>query len=699
VFIHRYATVWSATATATATASVDVGPSVAVAAVGDAVAAVDDPVDDELMGGTGAVAGGAEPHAAIAPVSAVTSSNPVSRGGRRMARPPPASAHGRWDSAAVVGATTTVRHDRTSKEIRMTSSETWFGDSDVGERFPAWTRGNAADVFPDPFSPLGQSLVMRQGMCTGLRDAYIKIGALDFDEFENPPRPDLFKVFGGYPYNPLSMTRVLGARMPGATPEMIDRAFFDDRAEVPAYEHQAWHDSPKHEAKLGASMQWAMSTTSLPFLDADRELAGHLREGRPNLAELTDSALHARARAMIPYVQQMFENAMVVSSLSALGTGALGAICDGLGEPTLAIRLLAGIEVDSAAPSRAMWDLGRVAGASPVVSAAFDAGPDAVLVNLEADGGADARDFLVRFAAFLHDHGSRGQNEYDPRAPSWEVKPRGALAAIDLMRRSDDRQAPGVRNVTAVLERDRVAADVRARIAGDAATVGLFEAALTSAQLFLAGRERAKTNVVRVINEARVALYEYGRRLVERGVIAEVEQVFMVTDAELDSLRAEPETFTHVIVDRWQQYRRLFDYEPVFVVDGRVPSLTEMTKRSAKISVAAEPGAVLRGAAGSGGVATGRARVVFDAGDPAGLEPGDVLIAPQTDPSWVPLMVPAAAVVVNVGAQGSHAMIVSRELGIPCVASVVDATHVIPDGAIVTVDGTAGTVTVVSLPA
>jgi phosphohistidine swiveling domain-containing protein len=56
--------------------------------------------------------------------------------------------------------------------------------------------------------------------------------------------------------------------------------------------------------------------------------------------------------------------------------------------------------------------------------------------------------------------------------------------------------------------------------------------------------------------------------------------------------------------------------------------------------------------------------------------------------------VPAAAVVVNVGAMGSHAMIVSRELGIPCVVSIADATERIADGATVTVDGTAGTVTV-----
>lgn len=576
----------------------------------------------------------------------------------------------------------------------MSNDSTWFGDSTLEERFPAWTRGNAADVFPEPFSPLGQSLVLRQGMCTGLRDAYVLIGALDYDEYVEPHRPDLFKMFGGYLYNPLTMTRVLGARMPGASPEMIDKAFFDERADVPPYEHQAWHDSPKHEARLAATMAWAMSTDSLPELDADRELAHALRAQRPDLSKLTDAALIARARAMVPYIQETFEGGMRVSTLASLGPGALAAICEGLGDPSLSIRLLAGIEVDSAAPAHAMWELGRAATASTEVSTAFDAGPDHVLDRLRASSSPEAADFLRRFDQFLYEYGSRAQNEYDPRSSSWEVKPRIALAAIDLMRKSDVSQSPAARNAASVAERDRVAADIRGKLAGDTETSGLFEAALRSAQLFLAGRERAKTNVVMVINEVRVALRELGRRFVERGVIDEIEQIFMLTDDELDQIRYEPESFKPIIAARWKQYRMLFDYEPVFIVNGRVPALSEMTRRDAKQVDQAQAGAILKGAAGSGGVATGRARIVVDAADPQGLEPGDVLVAPQTDPSWVPLFVPAVAVVVNVGAMGSHAMIVSRELGIPCVVSVADATDIIPDGAMVTVDGNAGTVTV-----
>ncbi len=573
----------------------------------------------------------------------------------------------------------------------------WIGDSELGERFPAWTRGNAADVFPDPFSVLGKSLVLLKGMSPGLRDAYIDLGALDYDEYENPDAPDLFKMFGGYVYNPLTLTRILGARMPGASPEMIDQAFFDERDEVPPYDEQPWHISPSNEAKLGESVGWAMSAQSLPELDADRDMVRTQRAQRPDLASLSDSALLARARSMVPLLTQTFENAMRVSSLSGLGPGALGAVCEGIGEPALAIKLLAGIEVDSAAPSHAMWELGRVAAASDVVSTAFDAGPDAVLDELRASDSPDAADFLERFDTFLFEHGSRAQNEYDLYATSWEVKPRIALAAIDLMRRSDESQAPTVRHDASVVERDRIVAEIREKVAGDAEAAGTFEAALGSAQLFLAGRERAKTNLVTIINEMRVAIREFGRRLVERGVIDRIEKVFMATDDELDRLRHSPETIVPTLDERWEQFQTLFDRKPLFVVNGRVPDLSEMTPRdhSAESGIV---GTVLMGSAGSSGRATGRARVILDAADPEGLEPGDILIAPQTDPSWVPLFVPAAGVVVNVGAMGSHAMIVSRELGVPCVVSVADATDIIPDGATITIDADAGTVTIDALP-
>jgi phosphoenolpyruvate synthase/pyruvate phosphate dikinase len=110
----------------------------------------------------------------------------------------------------------------------------------------------------------------------------------------------------------------------------------------------------------------------------------------------------------------------------------------------------------------------------------------------------------------------------------------------------------------------------------------------------------------------------------------------------------------------------------------------------------ASAGEVLQGGPGAPGVVTGTARIVLDPADAPDLEPGDILVAPTTDPSWVPLFLSVGGVVTNVGAVGSHAAIVSRELGVPCAVSVVHATDRIPDGATITIDGSTGTVTILS---
>ncbi len=123
-----------------------------------------------------------------------------------------------------------------------------------------------------------------------------------------------------------------------------------------------------------------------------------------------------------------------------------------------------------------------------------------------------------------------------------------------------------------------------------------------------------------------------------------------------------------------------------------MPPLSSLLGRGDEAVIAAASGDLLTGGPGCAGVVQGIARVILDLSDPTALEPGDILIAPNTDPAWTPLFVAAGGVVVDVGALNSHAVIVSRELGIPCVVSVVDATKRIPDGALIEIDGGAGTV-------
>ena len=160
----------------------------------------------------------------------------------------------------------------------------WFTDRRVGERFPYYTRGNAADVLADPVSPLGWTFLWEGAIARGARDGFIVFGLVDWDEFETPDDPECFGLFGGYFYNPLSIVRLMGARLPGASPEQIDRAYFDPNPEIPPYIAEPWHESERHAAKLGESLGWVMTTDALREVDEEKVLADRLREDRPDLA-------------------------------------------------------------------------------------------------------------------------------------------------------------------------------------------------------------------------------------------------------------------------------------------------------------------------------------------------------------------------------------------------------------------------------
>jgi len=154
-----------------------------------------------------------------------------------------------------------------------------------------------------------------------------------------------------------------------------------------------------------------------------------------------------------------------------------------------------------------------------------------------------------------------------------------------------------------------------------------------------------------------------------------------------------------VIAQRLETFLELYDIDPPFVLTTDPPPLAEWPRRRRSQPDGSAPTpveTVLTGLGGSAGCYTGRSRIITGLDQAGQIEPGDVLVAPFTDAAWTPLFLVAGAVVVDLGAINSHAMVVARELGVPCVVSVQDATSRIPDGALITVDGTAGTVTVMT---
>jgi pyruvate,water dikinase len=362
------------------------------------------------------------------------------------------------------------------------------------------------------------------------------------------------------------------------------------------------------------------------------------------------------------------------------------------------MRIISGVgDVESAAPSMVMWEMGRTVAASPVLTSAFDADVVGLAERLR-DAGPDGARFMAEFDAFLDRFGARGPNEWDTRNHTWETRPELALVAIDRMRLAPEEANPAVRNRHLAEERQRIVQEISAMLAGDPATQGAFQVAARAAAVYQAGRERTKTNAIKLIHEARMALHTLGRRLVEQGLGDAVDDYSFVLAHEIDHWLQSPLELHDTIRHRRQLYEQYASLQEPFVFYGTIPDPSTWGLKGAEAIVPAASGEVLTGFPGCPGQVTGVARVILDPADPTALGPGEILVAPITDPAWTPLFVAAGGVVVDVGATQSHAMIVSRELGIPCVPSVTHATRRIPDGSTVLVDGDAGTVTIIATP-
>jgi rifampicin phosphotransferase len=574
--------------------------------------------------------------------------------------------------------------------------ERWIVDRVPTERFPNYTRGNAGEVMADPVSPLGWTFAWESGIVLGCRDGFVQLGVFDADEYDLL-QPESFGLFGGYFYNSLTQARLFGVRS-GAGWQAIDNAYFDDPSAVPPYQERDWHTSPRHSELLAKQMGWFMSTPNVPEIEKQKVEAKALRDSRPELSTQTTTQLLSRARSIQRHLVAMFAQHAWASLGASVGPSILGALTAEI-DPTLVTRLLTGMgDVDSALIANSIWTMSRRVRASKELTAIFDAGHDGLLDRARESSAAQVQAFVTDVDTFMYEHGSRGPNEWDLYSSAYETKPEMLFSAIDRLRHNDDSADPSAGQARGAAERERLTAELHETLAGNAEAIGMLGAALSSARVFMIARERCKTNNIRALHEIRLCFDELGHRMVAAGHLANAKQIFMLKEEELDAYVADPASFSATLAEREVDYRELFKLDPPYIVDVAAKPLSEWARKADAVVEKVTVGDVLKGMAGSPGIVTGTARVLLTIDDPTELEPGDILVAPSTDPSWTPLFLAVSGVVVNVGAVGTHAVIVSRELGIPCVPSIGDATRRIPNGATITVNGHAGTVTIDALP-
>jgi pyruvate,water dikinase len=348
--------------------------------------------------------------------------------------------------------------------------------------------------------------------------------------------------------------------------------------------------------------------------------------------------------------------------------------------------LFTGVETRTLEGNRALEALAARIRSDPALADAFarhEAGELWAFLEAQPSGGA----FLDELRAFLNDYGHREVGgTMQVSQPTWKDAPEVVLSMLQGLARTESQQ--GLSQPRALTQqpaweaaRDEVLAHrlMRLKLLRSA-----FLKLLAEARYFPQLREDTRFYFMLPVPMLRRALLELGRRLAEIGVVDVPEDVFHFKLAELERITgAWPPTDSvgelRALVAR-RKARRI-ELENTPLVDPRLLRQPEP-----------EGGALLRGMAGSPGVAEGPVRVVHESAEFGKLMAGDVLVAPYTNPAWTPLFQRAVAVVVDSGSAASHAAIVAREYGIPAVMGTVDGTAKLVDGQRVRVDGGRGRV-------
>lgn len=272
--------------------------------------------------------------------------------------------------------------------------------------------------------------------------------------------------------------------------------------------------------------------------------------------------------------------------------------------------------------------------------------------------------FLREVSFFLDEWGSRTTRMYLPFSNrSWREDPESLFALLSV----------AVRGGSTDIERNQSVLD---SICDHIPRVfqRRWQKVVARLRSMHVGREGSLYMIEEFFCRARVAMDEIARRLVDRGVIKETEDiVYLYADEVRKALRSNWPSSAQAIVEKRRRKR------------GTAEAL--WWDRGDAVA----EGNLIRGIPGSSGRTVGTARIVHGPLDFPRLQNDDVLVCPYTDPTWTPLFGIARAVVADTGGPLSHAAIVAREYGIPAVLGTQNGTSRLPDGANTVVDGTAGT--------
>jgi len=561
----------------------------------------------------------------------------------------------------------------------------------VGQPQSIWSNMNSWEVLPDVLTPMSWSVVNFQLHC--LFDRLLEMLGVDVD------RQPVFGLIAGRAYANLNTLAQIIRAVPGL--ELLDfvEGLGGQQGELlagllrqePACD--GWRRL-RRAARFVRFAAWCVvhsvdQRSSRLLADFRRrvdELAGS------DLATESEQGLLDRLGTLLNALKRVGPDATgSVSSASAMVRLFFNFVKGRAGSRGTAIanQMLGGLNgLASAEAGIALWRLAAWTSCRPPLRAIVAQSADFESLCKRMEEAAAGREFLARWDRFMLRHGHHAVGELDVHNPRWSETPALVLTMLrgylDGLAGTDPQEFQ--RRLAG--RRKALASDFRRQL-GNPFQREIFAFLSRKAQGGIALRENMRNEVVRLLAAVRRILLELGARLVHRGILAERDDIFFVELSELRPLVGGVPLGGKIAARKAELEFHKSILPPPVVVGQFDPK---------KVLAGAIHGAgqVFYGLPASAGVATGPARVILHPQEGQQMAPGEILVAPFTDPGWTPYFLTAAGIVMDVGGMLSHGSIVAREYGIPAVVNVGSATRSIATGQIIRVDGERGVVTVLA---
>ncbi|MBS4730478.1 NAD-dependent epimerase/dehydratase family protein [Mycobacterium sp. SM1] len=536
-------------------------------------------------------------------------------------------------------------------------------DTPIDPRFPTFLATNLSEALPGPFTPSSASVTVRGLRAAGVLTAErLRPGGL----IQREIAMRMVAVFAHRLYGAITSAHFMAATVPFVKPATIvaNSGFFGpSAATLPVFGDQR---VPSRSGRAATSLR-TIRNIGVFGVNLTGLTAGAARDTRDYIADVdrleqlagveVSTLSRDRLLSLILLARDHVVHGWVLAAGSFLVCAAFNAMLRGVWGRAAAPP--AGPQLVSARPLDAVHRLAEAARRDPAVARLLtDPGE-----HLNESLAAQAPEFHAALHAELAVIGHRGPAEVEMAATTYVDDPELLLQMV--AKSLDVPAAPAPKHPVIPLRAKAIAL-------------------LAASQL--REREVRRDKMVRAIWVLRRLLREYGRRLTDSGVFNTVDDVFYLL---VDELEALPPDVLDLVARRRAEQRRLASVAPPPVFSGS-------WQPGSTLATVLAVGDSLRGLGVCGGRIRGRVRIVRPE-TIAELEPGEVLVAEVTDVGYTAAFSYAAAVVTELGGPMSHAAVVAREFGFPCVVDAAGATRRLPPGALVEVDGGAGEIRVLQL--